>query len=75
MWENPEHGPMPGMEPGMGRGKMMMKMMWDKLDDNSKKALAMQMLDERILKKELKIKYLEHKIETLKMMKTWVEKM
>lgn len=31
------------------------------------------MFDERILKKELKI--LEHKIETLKMMKTWVEKM
>jgi len=25
--------------------------------------------------KELKIKYLEHKVETLKMIKMWVEKM
>jgi len=69
MWENPEGG----MEHGMGKGRGMM-MMWEKLDDNAKKMLATRMLDERILKKELKIKYLEHKVETLKMMKTWVEK-
>ena len=49
--------------------------LWEKLDDNAKKMLATRMLDERILKKELKIKLLEHKLETLKMMKTWVEKM
>jgi hypothetical protein len=79
MWEKPEGGPQPphlamGMEHGMGKGKMMM-MMWEKLDDNAKKMLAARMLDERILKKELKIKLLEHKLETLKMMKTWIEKM
>jgi hypothetical protein len=50
-------------------------MMWEKLDDNAKKMLATRMLDERILKKEQKIKLLEHKVETLKMMKTWIEKM
>ena len=72
MWEKAESGP--GMEHGMGKGKMMM-MMWEKLDDNGKKMLATRMLDERILKKELKIKLLEHKLETLKMIKTWMEKM
>ncbi|MGB7900963.1 MAG: hypothetical protein WCG09_00720 [Halobacteriota archaeon] len=72
MWEDPEGGP--GMGHGMGKGRGMM-MMWEKLDDNAKKMLATRMLDERILKKELKIKLLEHKVETLKMMKTWVEKM
>jgi len=59
---------------GMGKGRGMM-MMWEKLDDSAKKMLATRMLDERILKKELKIKYLEHKVETLKMMKMWIDKM
>jgi len=72
MWENPEGGP--GMAYGMGKGRGMM-MMWEKLDDSAKKMLATRMLDERILKKELKIKYLEHKVETLKMMKMWIDKM
>jgi hypothetical protein len=72
MREDPEGGP--GMGHGMGKGRGMM-MMWEKLDDNAKRMLATRMLDERILKKELKIKLLEHKVETLKMMKTWVEKM
>jgi hypothetical protein len=71
MWEDPQGGP--GMGHGMGKGRGMM-MMWEKLDDNAKKMLATRMLDERILKKELKIKLLEHKLETLKMMKTWIEK-
>ena len=44
--------------------------MWEKLDNNAKKMLATRMLDERILKKEQKIKLLEYKVETLKMMKT-----
>ncbi|MGB9372056.1 MAG: hypothetical protein WCB79_09035 [Halobacteriota archaeon] len=72
MWEKAESGP--GMEHGMGKGQGMM-MMWEKLDDNAKKMLATRMLDEHLLKKELKIKLLEHKVETLKMMKTWIEKM
>jgi hypothetical protein len=72
MHESQESGP--GMERGMGKGKAMM-MLWEKLDDSQKKKLATQMLDGRIMKKELKIKLLEHKLETLKMIKTWVEKM
>ncbi|MGZ4926223.1 MAG: hypothetical protein ACXV4B_07210 [Halobacteriota archaeon] len=43
--------------------------------EGEKKMLATGMLDERILKKELRIKLLKHKLETLKMMKTWIEKM
>ncbi len=74
MWEKSQHGPMPEMAQGMGGGKMMM-MMWEKLDDNTKKMLFSQMLDDRIFKTELKAKYLEHKIESLKKMKAWVEKM
>jgi hypothetical protein len=66
---------MPGTGPSIGKGKIAMMMMWEKLDDNGKKMFATRMLDERILKKEFKIKYLEHKIETLKMMKAWIEKM
>ncbi|MGZ4864994.1 MAG: hypothetical protein ACXV5H_08495 [Halobacteriota archaeon] len=76
MWEKHEGGPMQGAGPSMGKGKMaMMMMMWEKLSDDDKKMFATRMLDERIFKKELKIKYLEHKIETIKMMKTWIEKM
>ena len=72
MHESQDSGP--GMERGMGKGKALM-MLWEKLDDNQKKLLATRMLDGRIMKKELKIKYLEHKVETRKMIKTWVEKM
>lgn len=80
MWEKPEGGPMPPelamrMKHGMGRGKWAEMMMWEKLDDTAKKMLMTRKLDELIMTKEFKIKYLEHKIETLKMMKTWIEKM
>jgi hypothetical protein len=71
MHEHSEGGP--GMH-GMEQKKWMM-MMWEKLGDGEKKTLATRMLDERIMKKQLKIKYLEHKVETLKMIKKWVEKM
>jgi hypothetical protein len=70
MHEHYEGGP--GMH-GMEQKKWMM--MWEKLGDSEKKTLATRMLDERIMKKELTIKYLEHKVETLKMIKKWVEKM
>lgn len=35
----------------------------------------MRKLDERIMKKEFKIEYLQHKVKTLKMMKMWMDKM
>ena len=71
MHEHSEGGP--GMH-GTEQKKWMM-MLWEKLGDSEKKTLATRMLDERIMKKELKIKHLEHKVETLKMIKKWVEKM
>lgn len=59
----------------MGKGKWAEMMMWEKLDEETKKQLMMRKLDERIMKKEFKIEYLQHKVETLKMMKTWMEKL
>ncbi|MGZ4903088.1 MAG: hypothetical protein ACXV5F_07760 [Halobacteriota archaeon] len=58
----------------MKRKWMMMKMLWDKLDDKAKKQLMGRMLDERIMKKECKIKLMQHKLETMQMMKQWLEK-
>ncbi len=45
----------------MKRRWMMMKMFWDKLD-------------ERIMKLECKVKLKQHKLETMQMMKRWLEK-
>ncbi|MGA7076024.1 MAG: hypothetical protein WBZ42_05705 [Halobacteriota archaeon] len=73
MWEKSE-GAM-GTLHHMGKGKWAEMMMWEKLDEEAKKQLMMRKLDERIMKKEFKIEYLQHKVETLKMMKTWMEKL
>lgn len=72
MWDKSE-GKM-GMQHHMGKGKWAEMMMWEKLDDEAKKLLMTRKLDEQIMKKEFKIGYLQHKVETLKMMKQWVEK-
>jgi hypothetical protein len=65
-----------GMEHGMGMKKrwVEMKMMWDKLDDNAKKQYMLRSLDEKIMKKECKAKLIQHKIETLRMLKTQLER-
>ncbi len=52
-----------------------MSMMWDKVDDKTKKMLMMRMLDEKIMMKEHWITHLQHKVETMKMIKTMMEKM
>jgi hypothetical protein len=52
----------------------MKKMLWEQLDDNGKKQYILRKLDERIMKKEFKVKLMEHKIETLRLMKQWVER-
>jgi len=65
---------MKGGEMGMERRMMMMKMLWDKLDDNQKKQLIGQKLDEKIMKLECKVKIKQHKLETLRMIKQWLEK-
>jgi len=48
--------------------------MWKKLGDSEKKALMMRKLEGKIMKKEHKIKQLQYKVETLKMIKSWLEK-
>ena len=75
MWEKKSEGKM-GMEHGMmGQEKWGMMMLWEKLDDNAKKMLMTRKLDEKIMKKEQWIADLQFKLETLKMMKMWIEKM
>ncbi len=58
----------------MKRGWMMKKMLWEQLDDNAKKQYMRRKLDEKIMKKECKVKLMQHKLETLQMMKQWLEK-
>jgi hypothetical protein len=52
-----------------------MMMLWEKLGDSEKKTIMLRKLDAKIMKKEQWIKALQYKVETLKMIKTWVEKM
>lgn len=63
----------PGME-HVKKDWIMKKMLWEQLDDNGKKQYVLRKLDERIMKKEFKVKLMEHKIETLRLMKQWVER-
>ncbi|MGZ4907564.1 MAG: hypothetical protein ACXVIG_04420 [Halobacteriota archaeon] len=62
-----------GME-HMKRGWLMKKMLWEQLDDDAKRQYMLRKLDEKIFKKECKVKVMQHKLETLQMMKTWLEK-
>jgi len=50
------------------------KMIWEKLDDDAKKAYLVRKLDEKIMKKEFKVKLAEHKLATLRLLKVWIEK-
>ncbi len=75
MWEKPEGLPVPDIEGLERTGITMMKSIWDKLPDDAKKALAMMALDQRIREREFKAKHIEHQIDMLKTLKTWVEKM
>ena len=58
-----------------GKKSEMMMMLWDKLGDSEKKALMLRKLEGKIMKKESKIKLLQHKVETLKTIKSMIEKM
>ena len=58
-----------------GRKSEMMAMLWEKLDDNEKKTLMLRKIEGKIMKKEGKIKLLQHKVETLKTIKSMMEKM
>jgi len=67
----------------MGHGMMMqhdpemMKwmMIWEKLDEKTKKTLMLRMLDGKIMMKEGMIKHFQYKIETMKLLKAALEKM
>jgi hypothetical protein len=65
-----------GMHHDMGKKSdwITKKMIWEKLDDEAKKEYLKRKLDEKILKKEFKIKLAEHKLETLRLLKIWIEK-
>jgi len=56
-------------------GEHEMMMLWEKLGDSEKKTLMLRKLDAKIMKKEQWIKALQYKVETLKMIRTWIEKM
>jgi len=58
----------------MGKEHEMM-MLWEKLGDSEKKMLMLRILDAKIMKKEQWIKDLQYKVETLKMIKMWIERM
>ena len=58
-----------------GKKSEMMMMLWDKLGDSEKKALILRKLEGKIMKKESKIKLLQYKVETLKTIKSLIEKM
>jgi len=59
----------------MMMGKEHMMMLWEKLGDSEKKTLMLRILDAKITKKEQWITDLQYKVETLEMIKMWIEKM
>ena len=54
--------------------KLEMMMLWEKLGDSEKKVLLMRKLEGKIMKKEHKINQLQYKVETLKAIKSSLEK-
>jgi len=58
-----------------GKKSEMMLLLFDKLSDSEKKALMLRKLEGKIMMKEDKIKLLQHKVETLKTIKSMIEKM
>lgn len=65
-----------GMHHDMGKKGdwITKKMIWEKLDDDAKKEYLLRKLDEKIMKKEFKIKLAEHKLESLRILKLRIEK-
>jgi len=55
--------------------KPEMMMFWETLGDSEKKALMLRKLEGKIMKKESIIKMLQYKVETLKTIKSFIEKM
>ena len=51
------------------------RILWDKLDDQAKKTIGLRMLDQRIMHEDHWIAQHQHKVETMEMVKTWIEKL
>ncbi|RPI40460.1 MAG: hypothetical protein EHM53_01845 [Methanoregulaceae archaeon] len=62
------------IEMHMGQAKWAEMAAWESLDDKTKKEIILRKLNERIMHKEFKINYKQHKVETLKMIKAAMEK-
>jgi len=62
------HMGMEGVDP-------VMMAIWNKADDDTKKMWTLRMLDEKIMMKEAMVRHLQHKLETVKMLKSKIEKM
>ena len=60
---------------GMGHVDPVMMAIWMKADDATKKMWTLRMLDEKIMMKDAMIKHLQHKMDTVKMLKSVIEKM
>ncbi|MDD1652344.1 MAG: hypothetical protein LUO86_04850 [Methanomicrobiales archaeon] len=60
---------------GMEHVDPVMMAIWMKADDATKKMWTLRMLDEKIMMKETMIKHMQHKMETVKMLKSMIEKM
>jgi len=63
-----------GMHHDMSKKWMTKKMIWEQLDDDAKKQYLLRKLDEKIMKKEFKVKLVQHKMETLRLLKGWIER-
>ena len=48
---------------------------WAKIDPEVKRTMVERLMDERIMTEEYWIKRAQHRVETLKMVKTWIEKL
>lgn len=58
----------------VGQSKWAEMAAWETLDDETQKEVILRKIDQRIMKKEFKIGYLKHKVETLKMIKQAMNK-
>jgi len=60
---------------GMEHVDPVMMAIWNKADDETKKMWILRILEDKIMMKEAKVKHLQRKIETVKMLKSKIEKM
>ena len=57
----------------MQQKEMLMEELWNTLNDDQKKTLMKRMIDAKVMMKEGMIKYIQFKIETMKMVKKMLD--